>query len=509
MDKPQSRRVPNRRALDVESGTIQIGRLQVMLERREIRANGELLPISSRAFGVLEILIRARGAVVSKDEIMQRVWPDSIVEENNLTVHIATLRKLLGDDRRLIQTVPCRGYLLVQQSPISSGLDTPKAHPEPGGIGDGSVLIGRQVAVAEVIGQLRHSRNVTLVGTGGIGKTRLAAEVAAQVTSHFPDGLVFVSLATVSDESMVPDALAAALGVQVCDGRATVRHSVQSIVAATTGKCILVVLDNCEHLIGAVAALAEALTGGNPTASVLATSREALRTKEEILYRVPPLETAPEGCPGHQVMLNSAVQLFLQRARAVDAGFPSDERALDLIGLVCRRLDGIPLAIELAAARAATLGIEILAEHLDDRFRILAGGPRTALPQHQTLKATFDWSYRLLDEVERPLFRRLGVFVNGFSFDAAFSVMAGQGATRAEVFDALSGLVSKSLVVHDCLKNPRYRLLETLRAYALQQLEANGERKVTTVASVLYVRGLFSRTQDIVGARPLRCWLKT
>jgi predicted ATPase/DNA-binding winged helix-turn-helix (wHTH) protein len=482
---------------------VQIGQIQVELERQEVRTDGEIVNIGSRAFGILEALIRARGVLVSKDEIMRAVWPDTIVEENNIHVQIGILRKVLGKDRGLIRTVSGRGYVLVQApGEQADSLTMLTMAPSPIAV-DCSTLIGREFSVSEVSDLLQNKRAITLVGAGGIGKTRLAAEVASHVASHFPGGVAFVALASVSDGRSVLDSLAAALGIKASAGRV----SLQDIFSETAGRRILIVLDNCEHVIDAAAELSESLTANICEICVLATSREALRTRGETLYRVPPLDSPDENTSKRDALLSSSVQLFLARARAVDAKFPSDDRTIALVGLVCRRLDGIPLAIELAGARAATLGIEVLAEHLDDRFRILAGGRRTALPRHQTLKATFDWSYRLLDDLERALFRRLGVFVNGFSFNAAFHVLKSQQFTQAEVLYALSGLVSKSLVIHDSTNTSRYRLLESSRAYALQQMEDNGERKSASSAHAVYFRDLFDHPQDSWEEQPAECRL--
>jgi predicted ATPase/DNA-binding winged helix-turn-helix (wHTH) protein len=483
---------------------VQIGQVQVLLESREIRIHGELMNLGSRAFCILEMLVRARGTLVSKDEIMRRVWPDTVVEENNLQVQIGALRKLLGEDRQLIRTVPGRGYLLL----LPCAADTENLPPTTRSTTiavDSAELIGRESSVHELTDLLRKARLVTLVGAGGIGKTSLARKVASEAAPLFPAGVVFVPLASVTGGRPVLDAVATALGMQVSSGRVSIQH----IAAGIAGKRMLLIIDNCEHVIDAAAELADALTSNNPDVSVLATSRESLRTRGETLYRVPPLDTPREGSQKQEALQTSAVQLFLSRVRAVDPSFPSHERSLALVGLVCRQLDGIPLAIELAAARAATLGIEVLAEHLDDRLRILAGGCRTALPRHQTLKATFDWSYRLLDDLERILFRRLGVFVGGFSFRAALHTMEDQRTTHAEVLEALSGLVSKSLVIHDSSNASRYSLLESTRAYALQQLDDHGERKLASLAHALYVFETFTSAQKGRDGRPVECWMKT
>ncbi|SOE95693.1 Predicted ATPase [Burkholderia sp. D7] len=466
---------------------IQIGQLHISLEHREIRSRGESVRLGSRAFDILELLITAQGALVSKDEIMRRVWPDTIVEENNLQVHIAAIRKALGADRDRVVTVPGRGYCMTG---VKKGADAVIADAGEGALATRplnthnlplhmSALVGRQCAVADVLAAIESAQIVTLVGSGGIGKTRLAIEAARQMLPRFPDGVAFVSLAPVSDSRFVLDALVMALGMKI----SSYGLALAQIAHEMRGKRFLIVLDNCEHVIEAAAAMAEALAAAGEGMRVLATSREALRARDEVVYSVLSLDVPSPGNPSDDVLQTSAVQLFLARAIAADPQFSSDERSIFLTGEVCRHLDGIPLAIELAAARSAILGIEVLAARLDDRLRILSGGYRTALPRHQTLKATLDWSYRLLDSTERAMLRWFGMFVDAFTFDSACHVGAQLGFTRAEVLNALGGLVSKSLVIRaDGSASPRYRLLETTRAYAQQLLDDNGERRAAALA---------------------------
>ncbi|KVA56836.1 transcriptional regulator [Burkholderia cepacia] len=464
---------------------IRIGTLHVFLDRREIRSNGKLLRIGSRAFEILELLIRANGALVSKDEIMQRVWPHTVVEENNLQVHIAALRKALADDRNLIVTVPGRGYRLVGgrtdvAPPVRAVTSRLTAAP--------TALVGREQTVAEVLAALDTARVVTLVGAGGIGKTRLALEAAMRAEARFPDGAAFVSLATVAAPQFVPDALAAAFGIAQPAGSLTL----EAVLASVANRRMLLVLDNCEHLLDAAARIASALTESDAGLRVLATSREALRIQGERLCPIPPLEVPREGADDAETLGASAVQLFSARVQAADPRFPLDERSVSLMASVCRRLDGLPLAIELAAARAAVLGIDVLAAHLDDHFRLLTGGFRTALPRHQTLQAMYDWSYRLLGDAERLLLRWLGVFRGTFSIDAVREIVGATRLADADLLDTIAGLVSKSLVSLESAHGaPRYRLLTTTRSYALQQLENNGECAAAARAHANYFHALF------------------
>jgi predicted ATPase/DNA-binding winged helix-turn-helix (wHTH) protein len=478
-----------------------IGPIQVDIGRREVFLDGIAVRLGSRAFDMLAVLIAANGGLVSKDEMLKQVWPNTIVEENNLQVHMSALRKVLGGSRGLIQTVSGRGYRLVPAGASKNAVtgQPPGGEPEHLSLGRGvpnnlpahnSALIGRDEAIGDVSLTLAEARQVTLVGSGGIGKTRLAVEVARGLLGRFSDGVYLVPLASTSDANSAFAALAASVGVNPAIGPLTLAR----IRKELSERSMLFVLDNCEHVLGPAAELAETLLGISPSVCVLATSREPLRIVSEHLYWVASLQVPSQTDPGHDVLRCSAVELFLSRARAFDGRFSCDERSIHLTGMVCRRLDGIPLAIELAAARSAILGIETLAGHLDDRFNLLTGGHRTALPRHQTLKATLDWSHALLDAAERVTLRRLGVFVSGFTMEAAIAV-AGDGALRElDVVAAVSGLVDKSLVMTRMEEGSvSYRLLETTRAYALQKLDDNGERSLVTLHHARYFLSLLER----------------
>jgi predicted ATPase len=279
-------------------------------------------------------------------------------------------------------------------------------------------LVGREVEIGEVIALVTHHRLVTLSGPGGIGKTRLGLEVARRLLPTFPDGVFLAELAPLATSDLVPVTVAAVLGVTVTGASG----SPERIGAAIGPKRLLLLLDNCEHLIEAAARVAEAMLRASPGVAVLSTSREPLRADGEHVYRVPPLATPSEDASLDDVLQHDAVGLFVARAHAAEARFVPDHRAATTIAAICRRLDGIPLAIELAAARVPALGTPGVAAHLDDRFALLTGGNRTALPRQQTLRATFDWSYELLSERERTVLRRLAVFAGSFTLEAAMDV---------------------------------------------------------------------------------------
>ena len=460
------------------------------------------MELGGRAFDVLMVLIEASGAMVGKDALMNCVWPERIVGENSLQAQISALRRAFGADRDLIRTIAGRGYQFTgdirtvsartdAQATAGGPPSTPAAPGPPTNLPEPvSELIGRDAELDEILGISASHRLVTLTGTGGIGKTRLGFEVARHLQPRFADGVWAIELAPLSDPELVPVAVATALGLELASGTA----SPLSVATALRSKALMLVLDNCEHVVEAAARMAEALLRANPAARVIATSREPLRVEGEWIFPVPPLAVPAEDSPdGEDSLRYGAVQLFVERACAAAPHFSSDSRGAAGIGGICRRLDGIPLAIELAAARTAALGIEGLAARLDDRFRLLAGGHRTAMPRHQTLRATLDWSYELLTEPERVVLRRLAIFPAGFTLQAASAVAANDEMAVSEVVDCVANLVVKSLVAADPGgATIRYRLLETIRAYALEKLAESGEAASAARCHATFFRDLFA-----------------
>jgi predicted ATPase/DNA-binding winged helix-turn-helix (wHTH) protein len=457
---------------------------EVDLTRRELRARGVPVPLGKRAFQIFAVLVQSAGELVTKDELMARVWPDATVEENKLQVHISAIRKALGTDRGTVKTDFGRGYRLVGDWTIrkeSSAADPVALDPKRMPVrpflttvpAAGSALIGRNTAVQHLQEFLSAYRAITLTGPGGIGKTALALEVARSLFPAFHGDCWLVDLVSLSDPGLVPSIVAGVLGLrlggdEICP---------ESVARAIGGKKLLLVLDNCEHIIDATARLAETVTRLCPATSIVATSREILRIEGEQVYRVPPLDVPSHDQDDSDIVLgHSAVQLFIARVRALNPEFSPHGENLRTIAAICRRLDGIPLAIEFAAARAAMLGPELVLSRLDKRFELLIGGRRTALPRHQTLRATLDWSYELLPEPERCLLRRLAVFAAGFTLEAANAVMSDKGHAVSALLEEIANLVAKSLVTLDgSAPAGRWRLLETTRAYALEKLAEGGE----------------------------------
>jgi predicted ATPase/DNA-binding winged helix-turn-helix (wHTH) protein len=448
------------------------------LRRRELRSRGAVVPLGGRAVDIVEALVRAEGELVTTDALMAQVWPNTIVEENRLQVHISAIRRALGPDRTLLQTASGRGYRLLGAWRIVSEKKPAVAAALPPGSQTNfpaatSELFGRSAAVRQIRDLLTTYRVVTLTGLGGIGKTSLALEVARGLLPSFQGKGWLVELAPLLDAGLVRSAAVAALGL-TANGPDLTAETIARVLADDR---LILVLDNCEHVIDGAARLAETVVRLCPQVRVLATSREALRIDGEFVYRVPPLDVPPAepATPG-DVLSHSAVQLFLARMRAHDADFVEDAENLSAIAAICRHLDGIPLAIEFAAARAAVLGIEAVAAGTEDRFALLTSGRRTALPRQQTLRATFDWSYDLLSEEERRLLRRLAIFPGGFTFEAAAAVASPDDA--AATADAIAGLVGKSLLGRE-ESGGQWRLLATTRAYALDKLSQSGERDET------------------------------
>jgi predicted ATPase len=366
-------------------------------------------------------------------------------------------------------------------------------------------LIGRSAAQQRLHDVVSAYRVVTLTGPGGIGKSALALEVARSVVGEFADGGWRVELASISDPDLVPSAVAGALSLRL--GAKII--SPEAVARAIAEKNLLLVLDNCEHVIDAAATLAETLTRLCPRATILATSREVFRVGGEYAYRVAPLEVLTgEQLDADQILGHSAPALFVTRAKELGADFSSQAESLPAIAAICRQLDGIPLAIELAAARAAALGIEELAVGLNDRFNLLTTGRRTAMPRHQTLRATLDWSYGLLAEPERVILHRLAIFAGPFSLDAATAIAASRELAASNPIEGLSSLVAKSLVVAEVAGAiARYRLLDTTRAYALEKLEESGARERIARRHAKYYQGLFERAEAEWESQSTTEWL--
>jgi predicted ATPase/DNA-binding winged helix-turn-helix (wHTH) protein len=497
--------------------SLSFGPFRLNPTRRVLLRDGKPLRLGSRALDLLIALVDSGKDLVSKEDLLKRVWPDTFIEEANLRVHIAALRKLLGDEGtgdQYIGTVAGRGYCFVAPvartnesagDPASAQQSPPPAEAArhlPASI---TRVIGRADSVAAISGQLSRRRFVTVVGPGGIGKTTVALAVAAHLADSYPDRVCFVELASLSDPKLIPGALASVLGLATLGDQ-----PLPALVAHLQHKSMLMVLDNCEHALDAVAVLAESLLRGAPGVHLLATSRQPLRGEGEFLHHlaalaVPPRDDKPSIS---QALGFPAVELFAERAAAALDTFELTGDNIATVVDICHRLDGIPLAIELAAARVDLFGLEGLALRLNDCFSVLTKGRRTALPRHQTLRATLDWSFELLSDAEKLALPRLATLVGDFTMETAIALGAGTARTPADVVDTITGLIEKSLVATDLSGNVvHYRLLGTTRAYALEKLKLNGEADAMARCHAAYFRELARQAEADWEAQPAAQWL--
>lgn len=462
--------------------------------RRLLLKDGTPVVLGARTLDTLLALLERPNEPISKRDLIARVWPDVIVEEGSLRFHIATLRKALGDGRngaRYITTLAGRGYSFV--APISRLSDLGGVRAEaPASFSHANLpgrmtrMVGRDDDIARLAAQLTTERFVSIVGSGGVGKTTVAVAVGHHLMEAFHGAVLFVDLGMLSDPDLVTTAVASMLGLSVRSDDAT-----PNLIAYLKDKRILVILDTCEHLIGAVAELASQIFASASGVHILATSREALQLDDEHVYRLDPLGCPPDdtGLTAASVQSFPATQLFVERAMASGARMELSDADAVLVGDICRKLDGVALAIELAARRVESYGLQQTAALLDQRLTLLWAGPRTATPRQKTLQATLDWSFGLLSDVERQVLRRLAVFVGYFTLDAALEVVSSATLDQSVVLGAMDSLVAKSMVATRPVgAMVRYRLLDTTRAYAIDIGIVPAELTDLTVRHAAYYR---------------------
>ncbi len=496
------------------------GRFALDPAQRRLLADGQPVALGARAFDLLVALVARAGQLVSKHELLEVVWPGLVVEENNLQVQVSSLRKLLGSSA--LATIPGRGYRfeLPVEVEAAAARDAKGAPPEPVSTADSAaaaspssaatgtatiatpmqrartnvpsrlpMLYGRAPDLEAITALIGRQSVVTIAGAGGIGKTRMAQAVAARMASEgaasYPDGVWWVDLAPLSEGALVAGAVARVLETVVTSER----PHLETLAAVLAPLRLLLVLDNCEHLTDAVAEMIEQACASAPGVRVLVTSQETLKVTGEHVYRLGALPL-PAAAARADDLHTGAVELFAARAQAVDPRFVLGAANVAAVAEICRRLDGIPLAIELAAARVPLLGIEGLRARLDERFSVLTAGARVVLRRHQTLRATLEWSHSLLTSDEQRVFRRLGVFAGSFTLEAAQYVVQDGQIDGWAALDHLGALVDKSLVLAEGDPVPRYRLLETTRAYALERL---GEADETAAMLRRHAEALLER----------------
>jgi predicted ATPase/DNA-binding winged helix-turn-helix (wHTH) protein len=448
--------------------------------QRILLDDGKPVRIGSRALDILIALSERAGETISKGELIARVWPDTIVEEANLRVNVAALRKVLGDRGArpvYVANVPGRGYSFiapVEQVDAVDGAVAPPYTSRNGRLPQSATrVIGREEACAEIGRLLADHRFVTVVGPGGIGKTTAVIAAAGSLDSWFADGVWFVDLVSLPESRQASSVLAGVFGISVFS-----EDPLPGVAAWLRDKQALIVLDNCEHVIESAALLAETLVRDAPGVSVLATSREALRADGEWQYRLSPLPSPPYGedCTAERALEYAAVRLFVERAMTRTGTFAVQDADVPAVIEICQKVDGIPLAIELAAATIDLFGLQGLASRLDDHLSVLTRGRRTALPRHQTIRATLDWSYDVLTPSEQAILRRIAVFAGSFNLHSATVVAAHGEIGEGDVIEGVSSLTAKSLLVADTSGNvPRYRLLHLTRTYAREKLRESDE----------------------------------
>ncbi len=479
---------------------IAFNRCVIQPAARRMLIGGQPASIGARAFDLLMALVERRERLVTKNELLDVVWPGVVVEENNLQVHISALRKLLGPS--VIATVPGRGYRFTAglngetqaqaAAQASNAAAQAIARAATGNLPlQLPAIFGRDADVRALVDLIESHRLVTVVGAAGMGKSTLALAAAHALRERWSGGAWMVDLGPVAEAAQMAHAVVQALRIAL----AGAGSPQEQLVGLLQSQSLLLILQNCEHLVDAVGALAGAVLERAPGVRLLATSQELLNVPGEKLFKLQAL-AVPEADQAFDAERYGALRLFAERAQAADPRFALSASNASAVAEICRRLDGLPLAIELAAARVRLLGVNGLRDRLGERFRVLTGGARNATRRHQTLQAAIDWSYALLSAEEQVVLRRLGVFSGGFTLELAQQVVGDERIDEWGVLDALGALVDKSLVAANAEEPPRYRLLETTRAYALERLADAGEAPPVLARHARAVAGLFVATDE-------------
>jgi predicted ATPase/DNA-binding winged helix-turn-helix (wHTH) protein len=468
---------------------LRFGPFELSIGERVLRYDGRVLPLGDRALDILAYLVERPGEVIAKQELIDHVWSDVTVEEVSLRVHVAAIRKALGDGQfgnRYIANIKGRGYSFVGTVfPLARGTENGNAKflPPSKFPVRPLMMIGRETVISRVSDKLRNDRFVTLLGAGGIGKTTIALAVARTVAEEFAGKVHFVDLESLTDPQQVAGAVATSLGLAPKS-----KDPGLELVDLVRSQKLLILLDSCEHVIETVALLAEQLYQETEQVYLLTTSRELLKVGGEHCCQVFPLDVPPEGSEqtANAVMRYPSVQLLARRVAAKAGSFVLTDEEAPFVAEMCRKLDGIPLAIELAAGQVAALGLK----NTVARLELLKLAHRSAVARHQTLKATLDWSYNLLSDGERIVLRRVAPFVGHFTLEGARYVAGELGVGTGAIFDAIAGLVEKSLLATRIDEtHARYRLLGTTRAYALEKLEEHAEVDAVFRRHAEYVAG--------------------
>src|SRR6266567_2618781 len=479
------------------------GPFELQADKRRLLKDGATISLRPRAFDLLAALVDHAGHLVSKDQLLDRVWPKAVVEEAALHVQMSALRKVLGADA--IITVSGRGYqftLPVTKGNGEANRASRSKHNLPYQL---TSFIGREQEIAQLEELVTANRLVTLTGAGVAGKTRLAIEVASRLTGAFPDGVWLVELAALSDPRLVPQAAAQALALP----EQPTRPVIETLSDYFASKKLLLALDNAEHLLEGCVQFADLILRRSPDVAILVTSRERLGMTGELTYRVPSL-TVPgtNNLTPETVSPYEGVRLLVDRAKLLRPDFSVTAENAASLASICYRLDGIPLAIELAAPRLRSMSAKELSQRLDRRFALLTDGSRTALPRHRTLRSTIDWSYDLLTDVEQAMLRRVSVFAGGWTLAAAEHACTGDGIEKPGTLGLLTSLLDKNLILtEEHAGATRYRMLETIRQYALDRLRETGEELTLRNRHFAWVLALAEESLQPLRAREQRQWL--
>lgn len=477
------------------------GRFDLQPDERRLLVDGVPIHLGTHAFDLLVAMVGRAGHLVTKPDLLKCVWAGVVVEENSLQAQISALRKIVGQDA--IATVSGQGYRFVLSVQATTEPAAASALPQSNLPQALTSFIGREKEIAEIRHWLTSTRLLTLTGAGGCGKTRLALQVAGTLQGEYPGGVRLVELAPLGDQALVAQAMAKALAIETLPGR----DIVETLAEWLAPRRMVLVLDNAEHVLEACASLANSLLRRCAHLVIVATSRERLRIDGELTYRVPSL-SVPVGENSGDILACEAVRLFIDRARLQRQDFEPTGKDTAALASICRRLDGIALAIELAAPQLRMMSLEELDSRLDDRFAVLTGGSRTALPRHRTLRSLLDWSHALLSEPEQIAMRRLSVFAGGWTLEGAERVCDGHGIASGDVLHLLSSLVDKNLIVAEARsENTRFGMLETVRDYAQQRLRDSGDSAAVHDSLTEYLTDLAARLdtgQDAILQNTLR-----
>jgi non-specific serine/threonine protein kinase len=528
----------------------EFGRFRIDVEERLLFREGARQKLTSKALDMLIVLVENQGRLLAKEDLMEKVWPDSFVEENNLAQCISSLRRALGENaegNKYIETVPRHGYRFTaevraftdESDNVDSKLQAAESKPEaeavrepysppivPDPLLDAALLasraeayptnlpvpltpfIGRKAEIAAVERLLKREdvRLLTLTGPGGTGKSRLALKVADKLQGEFSDGVFFIALEPITDSNLVTSVIAQTLGVKE-SGDVSLADALKKYLRT---KRMLLILDNFEHVVPA-APLVSIILMNAPGIVFLVTSRAALHLSGEYEFQVPPLhlpdlESLP---PVSDLMACSSVALFTQRAMAAKSDFSLTDRNARAVAEICTRLDGLPLAIELAAARIKLLPPQAMLVRLESPFKLLTGGARDVPARQRTMRETIAWSYDLLEKPEQSLFRRLAVFIGGFTLEAAEAICNAESGCGIEIHDGVASLVDKSLLqqIEQAGGEPRFVMLETIREYGLECLKANGEKEIFRRRHADFFLQLAERAEPELGSAEQPAWL--